>query len=52
MTYEEIKIGLIKKGKSFKWLCAELGYSVTWIYACIEEQRPEIISKIKKLLEV
>lgn len=51
MTLTEIKIELIKQGKTATWLSQQLGYSSAYMYRVIDEQKQSEINKIKEILK-
>lgn len=50
MDLKEIKIELIKQGKSARWLAETLGYTTSYMYDCIKKQNQKEIERIKKIL--
>ena len=50
MTLQEIRIELIKQGKTSVWLAQQLGYSTKYMYDCIKKQNVKEIDRIKKIL--
>ena len=50
MTLQEIRIELIKQGKTSVWLSHQLGYSTKYMYDCIKKQNVKEIDRIKKIL--
>jgi hypothetical protein len=50
MTVKDLRIELIKKGKTAIWLAAQLGYSNTYMYRVIEKGNAKEIGRIKKIL--
>jgi hypothetical protein len=51
MTLLELRIALIKQGKTITWLSHQLGYSTTYLYKAIETQKESEITKIKEILQ-
>ena len=50
MTLTEIKIELIKQGKTARWLAKQLGYTTSYMYDSIAKQKQSEIERIKKIL--
>lgn len=51
MTVKELKIELIKKDKTARWLAQQLGYSTTYMYYCINMKIEKEIIRMKEVLE-
>ena len=51
MTVIDLKIELIKKQKTARWLAQQLGYSTQYMYYCIKENKEKEIERIKKILK-
>ena len=52
MTLTELRIELMKQGKTVTWLAQQLGYSNTYLYKCMNDQNKKEIDRMKKILEV
>lgn len=52
MDLKEIKIELIKQGKTARWLAETLGYTTSYLYDCIKKQNERELERIKKILGV
>ena len=50
MTVKDLRIELIKKEKTAKWLAKKLGYSTTYMYHCIAFNKTKEVERIKKIL--
>lgn len=50
MTLLEIRLELLKQGKTSTWLAMQLGYSTKYMYDCIKRQNEKEIDRIKKIL--
>ena len=48
----ELRIELIKKGKTARWLAEQLGYSTQYMYYCILTKKQSEIERIKKILGI
>lgn len=51
MDVKELKIELIKKDKTARWLAEKLGYSTSYMYQCIAFKKEKEINRIKKILK-
>ena len=51
MTVIDLKIELIKKQKTARWLAQQLGYSTQYMYHCIKEKKEKEIKRIEKILK-
>lgn len=51
MTIIDLKIELIKKGKTATWLAQQLGYSNTYLYRVVKQGKEKEIERIKEILK-
>ena len=51
MTIIDLKIELIKKGKTATWLAQQLGYSNTYLYRVVNQGKEKEIERIKEILK-
>ena len=51
MTLKELKIELIKQDKTITWLAQQLGYSTTYLYLVINEQKQKELDRINDVLK-
>ena len=47
---KELRIELIKKDKTAIWLSEQLGYSRTYLYRVVQDQKQSELERIKKIL--
>ena len=51
MDIIELRVQLIRKGKTATWLAQQLGYSNTYMYKVVKDQNMKEIERIKKILQ-
>ena len=51
MSIIELRIELIRKGKTATWLAQQLGYSNTYMYKVVKEQNKKELDRIQKILK-
>ena len=51
MNIIELRIELIRKGKTATWLAQQLGYSNTYMYKVVKDQNKKELDRIKKILQ-
>lgn len=51
MNIIELRIELIKKGKTATWLAQQLGYSNAYMYRVVKEQNKKELDRIQKILK-
>lgn len=51
MTLTELRIELLKLGKTVTWLAQQLGYSTTYLYLVINEQNAKELDRIDGILK-
>lgn len=51
MDIIELRVQLIRKGRTATWLAQQLGYSNTYMYKVVKEQNKKELERIKKILQ-